>query len=41
MDILCIKQVVPNKRGGWVKKAKNLSRLTTSGIPENSANKQE
>ena len=37
VDILCIKQVGPNKRGGWGKKAENLSRLTISGIPENSA----
>ena len=37
MDILYIKQVGPNKQVGWVKKAENLSKLTASGIPENSA----
>ena len=37
VDILCIKQVGPNKQVGWVKKAENLSKLTASGIPENSA----
>ena len=45
MDILSkfLKQVGPNKQVGWRKKAVNIkqvglaSRLTISGIPENSA----